>query len=587
MSQCALSDELRKLKESSKEAIEGIEEFSKFKEYMHIERVVEKELKAKIESAYNRKGKKLIMVCGSVGDGKSHIISMLRSKLKYIDETFFIHNDATESHIPSKTFKEVLDDKLDEFSDDRIDEYSNYKLILAINLGTLNNFIEDKRYSKKYKKLKKYVYENKIIEDDIVDYFEDENFEYINFSDFSMFELTEIGPESSFIKNLMLKIFDDNVDNPFNNKFKNICNNNCIYSEWCPSKLNFEFMKDEVVRNAIINGIIEIQIKHKVIISVRTLLNFIYDLIISSDFEKDNELNLLTEIHKLANKPDEFLSFLTPSILYSHKEKSAIFTAFYKIDPFDVRTEVTDNIFIQLNTLENYNEIFDKYIDKNRILNISKKLIELYSNSQNKTNSVVFSKFFIRLSSLIKNELCEEKKLYNKFMIDLYNFNTNNMVKLKQIYNDTKNSILIWNGKTDDGSINLFIGQKQRDYLLSQEINMGPKPPANTIVEESIINKFTTNIRLDYQIQNTRGKSEVSLYIDFALYHLLARVREGYKPNKKDKENFITFINSIKKIQEYGNKHEKIKVKEKNVDGYQNYVLSDDGFGGYIFEKVN
>ena len=57
MSQCVLADELRKLKESSKEAIEGIESFSKFKEYMHIEREVEKELKKKVESANNKDSK--------------------------------------------------------------------------------------------------------------------------------------------------------------------------------------------------------------------------------------------------------------------------------------------------------------------------------------------------------------------------------------------------------------------------------------------------------------------------------------------------------------------------------------------------
>lgn len=586
MSQCVLADELRKLKESSKEAIEGIEAFSKFKEYMHIEREVEKELKTKIERANNKSDKSLIMVCGSVGDGKSHIISMLRSKVTYIDMNFDIHNDATESHVPSKSFKEVLDEKLDEFSDEIIDEHSNYKLILAINLGTLSNFIEDEKYSLKYTRLKKYVYENKIIENDIVDHFEDEKFDYINFSDFSMFELTANGPKSAFIESIMSKIFDDDANNPFTEAFENTCKNNCAYSEWCPSKLNFEFMKDELVRKSIINGVIEIQIKHKVIISVRTLLNFIYDLIISSKFEKDNELNSLSEIYKFADKPNEFLELLTPSILYDHKDKSSIFTAFYKIDPFDVRSEVTDNIFIQLNTLENYKEVFDKYIDENRISSISKKLVELYSNTTKEKDSVTFSKFFIRLSSMIENELCEKKELYNQFMIDLYNYNVNNISKLKPIYNNTKESILIWNGQADKGSINLFVGEKQREYLLSQEINITPKPPAKCLVENHILSKFTTNLRLDYQIQNTQGKSEVSLYIDYALYLLLARVRDGYRPNKKDKENFITFINSIKKIQEYGNKYEKIKVKEKAGDNDQSYILSDDGFGGYIFEKV-
>ena len=70
-----LVQELSRLKESSKEAVEGLGEFTPFKRYMHIERDAQKGLEELILKANESNKAQLILVCGSVGDGKSHIIS--------------------------------------------------------------------------------------------------------------------------------------------------------------------------------------------------------------------------------------------------------------------------------------------------------------------------------------------------------------------------------------------------------------------------------------------------------------------------------------------------------------------------------
>lgn len=72
---CPLVDELKRLKKSSSEAVDNDEEFSPFKMYMHIHRSLEDDLIKKIEQAKENTGKSLILVCGNVGDGKSHVIS--------------------------------------------------------------------------------------------------------------------------------------------------------------------------------------------------------------------------------------------------------------------------------------------------------------------------------------------------------------------------------------------------------------------------------------------------------------------------------------------------------------------------------
>ena len=71
MGNCRLGDYFTKLKKSSKESVENILEFSDYNKYMHVERNIESELKNIIQ---NCNKKQLILLCGSVGDGKDILI---------------------------------------------------------------------------------------------------------------------------------------------------------------------------------------------------------------------------------------------------------------------------------------------------------------------------------------------------------------------------------------------------------------------------------------------------------------------------------------------------------------------------------
>ena len=72
---CVLVEELCRLKKSSMEAVDNESSFSEFKQYMHVHRQVEDDLKGIIEKAKESTKKSLVLVCGNVGDGKSHLIS--------------------------------------------------------------------------------------------------------------------------------------------------------------------------------------------------------------------------------------------------------------------------------------------------------------------------------------------------------------------------------------------------------------------------------------------------------------------------------------------------------------------------------
>ena len=101
---CEFVSEFRRLSKLSAEAVENLESFNPIKEYLHVFRNTEQDLKVLLSKVGSVDHKQLILVCGSAGDGKSHLLSYL----KHIDperplENYEIINDATESNAPNET----------------------------------------------------------------------------------------------------------------------------------------------------------------------------------------------------------------------------------------------------------------------------------------------------------------------------------------------------------------------------------------------------------------------------------------------------------------------------------------------------
>ena len=150
---CLFIEQMEGLRSSSALSVAN-EDFSEFNKYMHIPSLMDDELKSVILSA-KQKEKSLVLVCGNSGDGKSHLIASFKNEGIIVEEDFDIYIDATSSDKKGKKANEILRDKLDEFSDDKMCDGEKYRLIVAINLGVLKDFI--KKYESEYSILKKYV----------------------------------------------------------------------------------------------------------------------------------------------------------------------------------------------------------------------------------------------------------------------------------------------------------------------------------------------------------------------------------------------------------------------------------------------
>ncbi len=585
-----LINTLKRLRTSSKEAVENIDSFSNFKEYMHVERPVQQEFWNLIESAHNLDGPQLLLVCGSVGDGKSHLISYFKNMYPEIICDFKIHNDATESLDPEKTSIETLNEVLGVYSDEKLNEGHKEKLILAINLGTLTNFI-DSEFGHRFTKLKEYINDKKILHDNIEESKFDENsyFQYINFSDYHMFSLTEEGARSQYLKNLIGKIADKNEENPFFISYMNNCTN-CSCSYKCPIKNNYEFIGDEFVQKRIIDKLIEIMIKEKVIISTRALLNFIYDILVDNCFENLTVPKLINKIEKLPFK--EYIKSLTANILYTHKDSSNILDALDNIDPVNFRSEKMDEVIINLNNTSNLSKIFEENlncIEYQYMLSSLKDETLLYEKTKTRAEkedvkeSII--KSYLRLYSFTaknKEEIFDDQ-IYLEYMRYLYYWNKGSKKQLKGLLTSIKEAIYKWHGESDeDNTINMTIGKNQGKFNVYQKLDIVGFISDYVEKEDRELFKFITRFVLKYN-KNKFEDTKVMVDVDYVLYNLLCKVRNGYRPNRKDKNNFINFVDFIEKIQELGSQKEELLFNQRIAGEIKKYRLYLDDYNEYCF----
>lgn len=337
MGNCKLVDELNRLRKSSSDSIDGIGTFDDFKKYMHVSRSAEKDLIEILHKIEDSGRKSLVMLCGSAGDGKSHLLSYLKNDLRLLDN-YVVYNDATESSAPSKTAIETLNEALQGFSDENL-EKPGENFILAINLGVLSNFIESS-YGDSFKQLRKYVINSNLLTNQLNEkgYEENSAFQHVSFSDYHMYNLTVHGVKPEYLERILEKVFCMDFENPFYNVYSNDCKE-CPLSQKCPVKHNFEFLGNEKNRNYVANALVEVTIKDKEILTTREILNYIYDIIVAQNFNyKKMAQSSTNEVSFLK----EYISDITPSLMYEYIDKSVLLNQLQKYDPLLVRSEQAD-----------------------------------------------------------------------------------------------------------------------------------------------------------------------------------------------------------------------------------------------------
>ncbi|MCM3741909.1 DNA phosphorothioation-dependent restriction protein DptF [Oceanobacillus luteolus] len=555
--------ELNRLKTSSKEAVENANQFSPFKDYLHVERPILRDLERMLEENANKEHGNLILLCGNVGDGKSHILAYLNKNRPELVKNYEIYNDATESFSPNKDALATLEESLSGFSDQNLDSHKG-NFILAINMGVLHNFISRKHEKYTYNRLIEFINESELFSPKIQPNFTKDNFSLLSFGDYNSYELTNRGPVSSFYSALLKKIVDPLDRNPFYLAFQEDKKNelHTIIHD------NYKLLQNDSVQEAIIQLVIESVIKDKLVISARAFLNLIADILIPNNYEGNSYLSDL-----------EKLESTLPNLLFGHSERSDILRSISKMDPIHRRSEITDQLVIELNTLTEWESVVNNNVEDE----VAIGWLSPFFNQDTLTGYSfdLFFETFVRIIYLLNKEYAESIKddSYKKYIDYLYYFNKGNKAKVRTFYEEFKKVMLAWRGSPKKEYI--YINKPSEKYRIAQELFLRPTIEHIESNPNEVLQSFKTTILLAYE--DRRNKNKVTIDIDYPLFKLLSKVKNGYLPNKTDDENAIQFTEFVDKAMKFGDEKKELLVYLKTDNRLYSFRKGD--FGSYVFER--
>ena len=563
-----LLGELTRLKNSSQEAVESHENLSNFKKYLHVKRDIQEELENKIEESIEKNSNKLILLCGSVGDGKSHLLSYLNENRQDLMDKFEVINDATESADPQKTSIDRLAKKLYHFNDENINK-NNKKLILSINLGVLNNFIDSDYAKKEYTILSSIFNELNIFDvNDFSNNFDKDPVSIISFSDNNLFEFdanAKYNVSSEYISQLFSKITNEEENNPFYQAFKKDLENG--YNS--PIIYNYNLFCLKEVQDIIINNLIKIIIKYKKIISTRDLLNFIYEIIVPSNIIKYNENDTALS----------YLDDLLPNLLFNTTDGCDILKYIHFEDPVIKRNDVIDELLMDLNVTDNPIEILEEYMFLDKIEFFKQSLNNnIFMKDLNIIQKESIVRSIIRFLNIFgKEEIIElfTKESYKTYINYLMAYNkgdTSNLIYLKK---EIEEAIFNWKGKIQENyicveNLNKFKIAKYMDIKLEG-------------LDKAIINKNINRFKIIIQLKFSANHSDlVDINLDYSLYEVITKLNKGYKPNKSEQKDLLLFNEFIDKL-----------INSTMTNDYLVYNVQDDikfkltsELNFYSFERV-
>lgn len=575
MSVCDFINELNKLRKSSSESIDNISRFNEFKEYMHVERNVEKDLKNLLKNVSTSGKKTLFLLCGSAGDGKSHLMSYLKNcDPEQLIADYEIYNDATEVSSQYKNTNETLNELLDRFSDSRCDE-PGQNLILAINLGVLSNFIESEYAESRFHKLRSYVEKNNILSSTATmnDYDSDSPFQHISFSDYHLFSLCENGAEPDYVEELLDKIFAEKDTNVFYKAYKKK-SAECPLNSICPIKNNYELLMNKNTRKFISRLLVKGMIKDKEIITTREILNYIYDILVSPEFSFDKMCSATSNSLSLLK---EYIKNITPTLMFDQPDVTHLMNQLQKYDPVLTRSEEADAFAIYYNVSSKIEDHIRTYLNGSSYVNVltDPKIIDKIHSD--KILKLEFFKVLIRVKSIMN--YMEHDTVYQSFLKDLYDYNAGYKMDLASLYSKVQKAVLQWCGSQSDKKICLD------DHTAGFQIyeNLEFKEYLDHIPKETnrkALERFLPNITAEFKNPNT--SEIISLSIDCSLYELISKLNEGYIQTAEDRNNHADFISFVEKMLRAGTLGEQISII---FDNSQTAVMEKSGFG-YQFKVV-
>lgn len=588
---CQFIEVMKKLKSSSNSSVAN-EEFSAFNEYMHIPSKMDERLEGVIKKATLHK-KSLVLVCGNSGDGKSHLISNFIEK-GIIDNKsdFEVYIDATSSDKKGMRANAKLREKLDLFSDDKITSQDEKRLIVAINLGVLNDFL--KNYENEFQTLKKYVDEQGLFDNIPAWQFklmnelpEVQNYYYlghVDFTSFHRYEISSNGLDITFIYSLLNKIVDTDQKNSMYIEFDRSCNN-CPKKNNCPVYWNYSaLVENKSLRQYIVNVLAKSIVRNNLSPSVREINDFFYEIIIGTTFD-EHKINA-SSVERL----NHFVHNLTMWIMFEGSEGLIGYTS--NEDILKDRERRCDQQLISLNLKSSLKKwVQEEAMLKGKVFSqifsdiiyCESNYAKAYRDNEQQMRQDIF-KLFIRMDK-IYNPITD--KIYENFLSYLYTYNCGNEKKCVDVINLIKECAYLWNGRLGESSGSnvkngIIIGKGTPRYYLFKEIEFvfSKNKDIKQLAEEQEFPNLSSIMRFNFNLKEKQNKI-ISIDVDYELYEFLLSVRSGYVPTNSDRKKNVKYDSFVRSL--IAESESDLYIYSR-IDNGNSYKISKDEFDSYVFE---
>lgn len=556
MAATRLKEAFLRLSQHSVDSVQNGIAFTNWDEYMHVDRPIESKLMEKMDEI-DKAGGGIILLIGSAGDGKSHLISRIKQMSDWEDGSFY--NDATASSSPKKTAIDTLKVALVDFKDTNLFS-TNKKLVLAINLGKLNALIDDKEFQSDYHEI---VNSTLPIFDDesTTPPINSERVKVIMFTDEQIFEFlgdssSEIPVDSDFLSKIMEKIVAKTNDNPFYVEYTNDIANGASPKD--PIILNYELLRIPEVRNTIVHTIIEAIVRYKLIITPREFLDFLYSIIVYPHYDE------YIDGHK---EKKEFFEALLPSLLYCGGE-NMIQRAICKLDPLKQSSTEHDK---QLSVLFTSYSIPPSYLNEQQTsalpVDLLKRTNEFYANNGRDIERT--TKFVFRLKHLLSYHT--ESEVYKSYLALLKGVFNKDVHKMQEIYNVVSKAIPRHYGSFYEKSNMVPLNIQGGRYRLFGSLQLKPEP-VKSYHSKSYKNEFLLRFDMEWKFPD----EPVRLRMDYQLYSYLNELNRGKLALSYENEKDLTFSRFVRRLVEKCNCEQEITVIRSDTRVLE---LSESSFG--------
>jgi len=511
------------------------DELDELKAWLFVQQDIETDLRKLLASL---QGQKIIFLCGSSGDGKSEILTRCISEYQ---DKFDFHLDATHSFAPHQSAIQALDEKFDEH------KRGLKPLVLGINIGMLANYSNegDTRHQEIKESIDRFLsgklnHNLRPIPDGSVFYLDFEQYSRFNFQ-------REGGSYSAFARSLLKKLTCEDVANPF----YLIAKKDSDTKRGDPRVLaNFKMLALDSVQELIITQLFKARLIKEQFITTRALLDLFHHLLVGPGYLFDNLF--IGDDNELVARLSEF------DPVKFHTRELDQFVLKYELSLPDERL----NAFLDAMSHEGV------FLDRNNIKQgRAASLIRFFSLMRNEEFGNNFHHDF---KSIFEESLIESYaqvwRLHNEF-----DNSPDKKKELRKFYSlDLIYGIQRYANRNAPELLNV-----QGELFLSSFGKVKLTAPVELKPDYDAIHQKMHITSSHFMAYLKVGDQSIKpIAINLNLFELFQKLKDGYRPNKYDKNAVVLLDEIVEQVTEMA----KSSMTLKFYDGDVRYtVRQDDG----------